>query len=215
LRAWTASLPPRAEAALLGGLALIALGWHAEQFSVSGATRDPAEILRDYHARVKRETFEHFAYRDEFTPRSASRRPKRPRDFELPAVRLEGEGSVRALPGASAHRLCVELALRTPGAVVIEQLYLPGWEVVLDGRELPDAALARSLTAEGFVRLVLPKAATHRLEAVYRGPPGGGVRIAGVALALAAFALLLRRPDAAGPSTGASASPAGAGHSTR
>jgi hypothetical protein len=215
LRAWTASLPPRAEAALLGGLVLIALGWHAEQFAVSGATRDPAEILRDYHARVKRETFEHFAYRDEFTPRSAARRPDRPRDFDLPAVRLEGVGSVRVLPGASAHRLRVELALRAPGAVVIEQLYLPGWEVVLDGRALPDEDLAHSLSAEGFVRIDLPRAASYRLEAVYRGPPGGGVRVAGVAVALAAFGWLLRRPGAAASSAGETAPPLRAGHSTR
>jgi len=215
LRAWTASLPPRSEAALLAGLALVALGWHADQFAVAGATRDPAEILRDYHARVKRKTFEHFAFRDEFTPRAAMRGPAGPRDPDQPAVRLEGQGAIRALPGASPHRLRVELAVPAPTAVVIEQLYLPGWEVVLDGRELPRAALDGSLTAEGFVRLALPQAGTHRLEAAYGEPPGGAVRAVGMAAALAVFAALLRRPRGAAPASGASGSvPPRAGHST-
>jgi hypothetical protein len=213
LRAWTAALAPRSERALLAGLVLVALGWHADQFSVAGATRDPAEILRDYHARVKRETFEHFVYRDEFTPLAAKRRPERPRDPDAPAVRLEGEGRVRSLPGASPQRVRVELHVPAPTAVVIEQLYLPGWKVALDGREIPREALDRSLTPEGFVRLGLTRAGRHRLEASYRGPPGEGARAAGMALALAAFASLLRRPRDAASAPVAPAPPP-AGHST-
>ncbi len=213
LRAWTVRLGPRAEAALLAGIALVALGWYAGQLSVSGATRDPAEILRDYHARVKRETFEHFVYRDEFTPLAAKRRPDRPRDPDAPAVRLAGPGRVRALPGASPHRLRVELAVPAPGAVVIEQLYLPGWEVALDGREIPPEALVRSLTPEGFARVELPRAGRYRLEARYRGPPGARVRAAGMAAVLAVFAALLRRPRAGAAAPGGSG-PARPDHST-
>jgi hypothetical protein len=215
LRVWTASFSPRAEAALLGGLALVALGWHAEQFAVSGATRDPTAILRDYHAHVKRETFAHFAFRDEFTPRAAARRPARPRNFDEPALRLEGEGSLRALPGTSAHRLQLELSLAAPGAFVLEQLYLPGWVVALDGRALDSELLARSLTPEGFVRVELPRAGTYRLDAFYGGPPGGGVRAAGLVAALAAFAALSRRQRGTRPRSGRRASPpAPAGRST-
>ncbi len=215
LRAWTASLGPRGEAVLLAGLGLVAIGWHADQFRVAGATGDPAGILRDYHARVKRETFEHFAYRDEFTPRTALRRPERPRDPEEPAVRLEGVGAVRELPGASAHRIRVAIEAPAPTAFVIEQLYLPGWEIVLDGRAIPRETLERSLTAEGFVRLSLPTAGGHRLEAAYRGPPGAGLRAAGMGVALAGFAWLLRRPPGAGDaSVGGEPLAPRSGHST-
>jgi hypothetical protein len=213
LRAWTAALGPRAEAWLLAGLALVALGWNAGHFAVSGATRDPAAILRDYHARVKRETFEHFVYRDEWTPRSARHRPERPRDLAGPAVRLAGPGRVRPLPGSSAHRLRVELAVPAPGAAVIEQLYLPGWEVVLDGREIPPEALERSLTPQGFARVELPRAGRYRLEARYRGPPGAGARALGIALALAVFAACLRRPPAGAAAPGGPGD-ARPGHST-
>jgi hypothetical protein len=194
LRAWTAALSPRGEGALLAGLALVALGWYAPQLSVSGATRDPAAILRDYHARVKRETFEHFAYRDEFTPRTAQRRPARPRVFGAPPVRVEGAGRVRGLPGASPHRVRVEIEVPAAARAVIEQLYLPGWEVSLDGRSIPSEALERSLTPEGFASIALPAAGVYRIEARYGGPPGAGARGAGIALALAAFTALLRRP---------------------
>jgi hypothetical protein len=212
LRAWTARLAPRAEATLLAGIAIFALGWYAGQFALAGATGDPTAILRDYHARVKRETFEHFAYRDEFTPLAARRRPDRPRDPDAPAVRLEGEGRVRALPGASPHRVRVELELDSPGAARIEQLYLPGWEVALDGREIPREALERSLTAEGFVRVALPPG-RHRLEAAYGGPPGAGARAAGMLAALGFFAALLRAPRGDRPVRGDAAAPR-PGHST-
>jgi hypothetical protein len=211
LRAWTASLPPRSEGALLAGIALIALGWHAGQFAIAGATGDPTEILRDYHARVKRQSFEHFAFRDEFTPLAAKRRPDRPRDFDAPAVRLEGPGRVRSLPGASLHRLRVELELDAAGAARLEQLYLPGWKVALDGREIPREALERSLTPEGFVRVALPPG-RHRLEAAYGGPPGAGARAAGMLAALGVFAALLRPPR--GPLAPAGGGASVPGHST-
>ena len=109
----------------------------------------------------------------------------------------------------------MELAVPAPTAVVIEQLYLPGWEVSLDGRELARTTLDGSLTPEGFVRLALLQAGTHRLEAAYGGPPGGGVRAAGMALVLGVFALLLRPVRAAAPASGASGGAAPrAGHST-
>jgi hypothetical protein len=219
LRSWTAALPPRSEGALLAGLVLVALGWNAEQFSLAGATGDPAEILRDYHARVKRQSFEHFAFRDEFTPLAARRRPARPRDLDAPPVRLAGAGSVRALAGASPQRVRVEMVVPAPTAAVLEQLYLPGWEVVLDGRVLPREALERSLTPEGFVRVELARPGAHRLEAAYRGPPGSGARAAGMAVALGAFALLSRRPRGglpppAGASGGAAGGASGPAHST-
>lgn len=212
LSAWTAALPARAEAALLGGLALVALGWHADQFAISGATGPPDAILRDYHARVKRTTFEHFAYRDEFTPKTAQRRPDAPRDLDAPPVRLEGEGRVTALPGASPQRVRVRIEAPAATAARIEQLYLPGWEVRLDGAPIARDALERSLSPEGFARVAVP-AGEHRLEARYRGPPGAGARALGMLAALLPFALLLRPPRAAG-SASPRAAPAGPGHST-
>jgi hypothetical protein len=215
LGAWTRALPPRSERLLLVGLALVALGWYAPVFAVSGATRDPEAVLRDYHARVKRESFEHFAYRDEFTPRTSRRRPERPRDFDAPAVRLEGPGRVRALPGASPQRVRVEVEVPAAGSAVLEQLYLPGWEVALDGAPLAREALERSLTPEGFVRIALPGPGAHRIEASYGGPPGATARGLGIALALAAFAPLLRRPRVAPAPVAGSAAPGGPSHSSR
>jgi hypothetical protein len=213
LRAWTASLPGRAEAALLAGVLLAALGWHAAQLSVVGGTRDPVEILRDYHARVKPETFERFAYRDEFLPRTARRRPERPRDFSAPPVRLEGAGRVRALPGSSAHRVRVEIEAAGPARVALLQLHLPGWQVRLDGREIPDEVLAASLSPEGFARIELPRAGRYRLEARYGGPPGAALRAAGIAAALAVFAASLRAPRKT-PAPRAGSGPSRPGHST-
>jgi hypothetical protein len=194
LRSWTAALPASAEAAVLAGILFAAVGWHAPQLSVVGGAADPGEILRDYHARVKRESFESFAYRDEFLPLGATRRPERPRDFEAPPVHLEGAGRVRALAISSAHRIAVEIEVAGPARVVLEQLWLPGWEVRLDGREISAAELAASLSPEGFARIGLPRAGRHRLEARYGGPPGAGLRAAGIAASLALFAAALRPP---------------------
>ena len=197
LRAWTQRLPARAEAALLAGLALVALGWHADQFAIAGATGDPVAILRDYHARVKRTSFEHFAYRDEFTPRTARRRPAAPRDADAPPVVLEGPGRVTSLPGASPQRVLVRIEAPAATAARVEQLYLPGWELRLDGEAIDAARLEASLTPEGFARVAVGPGA-HRLEASYGGPPGAGARALGVLAALLPFAALLRRPRATG-----------------
>ena len=202
LRAWTASLPPRVERVFLAGVLLFALGWHAGQFSLERATRDPAALMREYHAQGKRTSFARFAARDEFMPRSARRRPARPRDFGTPPVRLAGEGRVRALPDSSAHRVRVEIDVPAPAVAVLEQLYLPGWEIALDGRPLEREALERSLTPEGFARIEIASAGRHRLDAAYEGPPGGDARGVGMATVLAGFTALLRRPRARLPAPG-------------
>jgi hypothetical protein len=67
--------------------------------------------------------------------------------------------------------------------VTIQQLYLPGWRVALDGRRVPAAALERHVTPDG--RMALPVGpGAHWIEAYYEGPPGwkgrGTVALAGV-----------------------------------
>lgn len=100
--------------------------------------------------------------------------------LEAPLPRARGEsllglwaGSAALVPndGSSKFRLDHAVDGATASVVVINQLYLPGWRVVVDGRAVSDAALRKTLLADGRMAVSLG-AGRHRLEAWYDGPPG-------------------------------------------
>lgn len=107
--------------------------------------------------------------------------------------------SVRFLPGHTKYTTAAEVTASTDDAVIIEQLYFPGWRVEVNGDVVPDEALRDAVTDDGRM-LVAIRAGTSTVRAWYAGPPLGGVRWTGGAIvALFAIGLLwkLDRPTKA------------------
>jgi hypothetical protein len=105
----------------------------------------------------------------------------------LPMVLRKGEGeqdgeAVAEAEGSTPHRIRFRVAMHTPGGVLINQLYLPGWRVRANGAELPfvQSVLAEGDRVErdwrGRVLVVFTQPGTYDVEAWYDGPPGWELR---------------------------------------
>lgn len=96
-------------------------------------------------------------------------------------------------PGHSPHALNYRFAGASPGVVVIQQIYLPGWSVHVNGVALAATAIEEQLLPDGRMQVRLA-AGEHTITARYDGPPGSTQRNAAIGLALLlAVAYWLRR----------------------
>ena len=80
------------------------------------------------------------------------------------------------LPGHSKYH--IRCSVRGDGAasrIQINQVYFPGWRVVVDGKEIDDGTLRDYCAPEGMLKAPVPQdSKDHVLEAWYDGPPGLG-----------------------------------------
>lgn len=99
----------------------------------------------------------------------------------------------RPQPGHSPHALNYRFAGTNPGVVVIQQIYLPGWSVQVDGLALAATTIEEQLLPDGRMQVRLA-AGEHTITAHYDGPPGSKQRNVAIGLALLlAAAYWLRR----------------------
>lgn len=84
---------------------------------------------------------------------------------------LNGLASWVANKGSSKFRLDYVIDVVTSSTVLVNQLYLPGWRVSLNGRAVPDATLRDHVHPDGRIAVSLGPG-RHRLQAWYDGPPG-------------------------------------------
>lgn len=81
--------------------------------------------------------------------------------------------------------------------MLLNQLYFPGWKILINGQEVPwKAAVGRhreqetvSASPDGRIQLALPQLGVYRIEAWYDGPPGWLAR--NIAVAATSTALIL------------------------
>lgn len=187
-------LAPGWQAAALAAALLGAALWHADQFAI-GAALDPEQSSARAPERVgpRADRVAMLGGRSEYLPATARIRPRRPRDRSLPPLRLEGAGRLRPMGEPDPYHLRYVVATPAPASLVIEQVYLPGWCVRINGRRVERRALERALTPEGFMRIELPTLGVRKVEAAYEGPPGWRRRNAVVVVVAAlCVALLLR-----------------------
>jgi hypothetical protein len=93
-----------------------------------------------------------------------------------PLLEVDQQGwLVSTQPPSSMFRLDYQLSGTVPVNVTINQIYLPGWMVMLNGLPLSLTNLERHLLPDGRIRLAVPPGEWH-LQAWYDGPPGWRIR---------------------------------------
>jgi len=107
----------------------------------------------------------------EWTPITALPSPLRGPRGESFLEPLTGSASAVPMEGSSKFRLDYAIDAATSSAVLINQLYLPGWSVLLDGSAVPDTVLRDGVLADGRITVSVGPG-RHRLQAWYDGPPG-------------------------------------------
>jgi hypothetical protein len=80
---------------------------------------------------------------------------------------------VSFLPGNSKYHInCFVQKSGDSPLLRLNQVYFPGWRVLIDGKEVKDDALRKSCEPEGLLKVPMPAdAQAHSVEAWYDGPP--------------------------------------------
>jgi len=164
--------------------------WYKQQFTVN-TYKDPILAHCSYQTLRKERKAEltHFwryVQMNEFLPRTATDQPgKGPRDG-APLLVLLSPGKTEALPRNNKFRIAYRVSTEGSATILINQLYLPGWKVLVDGKEVPRRTLERGLLADGRIQVRL-SGGSRIVRAYYGGPPGWWLRDLIMALGVLAF----------------------------
>ena len=105
----------------------------------------------------------------EFLPTTAARNiPPRNND---PILRSYQGATLIPLPESNDHNIHYKIISPGPDVILIEQLYFPGWKVILNGEPLSPNLLEKSIDPQGRILLRINAAGEHDLRAFYAGPP--------------------------------------------
>ncbi|MCX5875939.1 MAG: hypothetical protein NT087_06550 [Deltaproteobacteria bacterium] len=106
---------------------------------------------------------------------------------------MSANWAISPLPGASPYNLASQMKGSEATSVVINQLYLPGWRIMVDDQPLTRQEIERRLMPDGRMRIDLTPG-NHSIQAWYDGPLYWQVRdfIIGLAI-MTALAYWLRQ----------------------
>lgn len=177
---------------------VIVLWWYSGIFFTDFQRIPEIDRALEEHRESWHASWQTFAARDEFTPRTAARISARGSRGDLPIVESLGARKLEFAEDHNDFRIHVRIGDGAASHVRINQLYLPGWRVHVNHAEISRQQLERSLTDDGRMLIAIPAASSGDLTASYDGPPGKPWRYAGIVIGLAAFAVFIwgrqRRP---------------------
>ena len=139
-------------------------------YSKEELQKDMNEQLGDTRAHVST-----FANVNEFAPLTSL---KGKRAFPHPGKMLElyqGEGVVFPREGNSKYFIRYDVSSASGVTILINQVYFPGWRVLIDGKSFGPSLIEKALMDDGLIRFPVEKG-SHSIEAFYAGPPGASLR---------------------------------------
>lgn len=146
--------------------------WNSNQFEFINFKFDVGKAI-ERHREVRLEKLLVYESFNEFLPKTVSEtllinpRAAAPMlEVSRPDCRIE------EYPYSNPHHMCYRIASGKPQTILINQLYFPGWKVILDERVFDDAYLLKNMYGDGRLQIEVPAGENMYLEAFYEGPPG-------------------------------------------
>jgi len=153
---------------------LLFVGWHYKQFSCQDwsdfdllENNDPAFVLEKEKEAMDR-TYHSFCNENEFLPKS-SVKPLPPPRQNGPIVNFYGNTQNSRIL-SSPHIIKCSLNSNGNSLVRINQIFLPGWKVKVNGLPLEEKLIKDNLTPSGLMTIPLG-VGYYEIEAWYDGPP--------------------------------------------
>lgn len=165
---------------------IISAVWYSNQFRINNYPYNASEELKKY--RQTKLTLSHsFTIENELMPKTVSLGDiKQPRG-NSPLILVEPPAEIKELKGNNNYRIRYEVKNKVPSVLTINQFYMPGWRVIVDGQDIPPSELESGLTKDGRMQFSLSSEKNHHIEAFYGGPPGWLARNIIIFIAFLAF----------------------------
>jgi len=162
--------------------------WYFRVFQINkNPIRGPFAL--ETFRKQKLQEFYTYTSENEFLPNIASRDFIHQPRGDSALIVLDPPGQIKELSGSNHYRMRYEITNAVPTQVVINQFYLPGWKVSVDGQAIRTKDLEEGISKDGRIKFALPIAKNHRLEAYYEGPPGWRTRNKIILILTFAFAV--------------------------
>lgn len=161
-----------------------ALSWYYEQFICYTWDGDHKIIMKSEEAKM-REQYHPLCSDHELLPRTTRKLPEETRPFKGHMVLVPHSIERKRLTD-SENIIEYELTCVKNDYFVLNQIYLPGWHVDIDGTPVSSKALEASLLRDGRQVLFLD-AGKHQIKAFYEGPPEYQYRNLVIGVACIAF----------------------------
>lgn len=131
----------------------------------------------------------------EALPRTMRKPAPSPRG-DKPLVQVNSPNCIiKKMEGHSKFDIRYSITAFKPMKALVNQLYFPGMQIILDGTPLTANKIQKCLTYDGRVYLDIQPGA-HTLEIYYEGPPGWKIRNIIIGLILLAYLIFLAKEDA-------------------
>jgi len=200
---------------LLACMLMASALWYSAQFAEHPVMMDMNVCVDSFRA-SDQDSLDPMAGANEFLPRTALPAPPTAPRGQAASLVFDGTGRALPLPGNDPYHLRYRVYNQGPtkSTATINQLYLPGWVVRVDGRWVSPETLEAWLRPDGRIRVPIGPGEDWVVEAHYDGPPGWLARDAlclGGALSLAAFSVVEARRRRRLPGLGAARRMGGSG----
>jgi hypothetical protein len=155
---------------------LFTVVWNSNQFELVKFKFDVRTAI-ERHREVRLEKLLVYESFNEFLPKTVSEKLLINPRFNAPMLEV-GNPSCRIeeYPYSNPHHLRYRITNHQPQTIVINQLYFPGWKVVLNDKVFDDAYLLENMCRDGRIQIEIPAGENMYFEAFYDGPPGWYIR---------------------------------------
>ena len=155
---------------------LFTVAWNSNQFEFVKFKFDVRKAI-ERHREVRLEKLLVYESFNEFLPKTVSEKLLINPRFDAPMLEVSNPSCrIEEYPYSNPHHLRYRITNRQPQTVVINQLYFPGWKVVLNDKVFDDAYLLRNICKDGRIQIEIPSGENMYFEAFYDGPPGWHIR---------------------------------------
>jgi hypothetical protein len=176
---------------VLAFILLFTFFWNSNQFKFIKLDFDVRRSI-ERHREVRLEKMLVYESANEFLPKTASEKLLiKPRstgpmlEVSNPACRIE------EYPDSNPHHMRYRIANMEPQTILINQLYFPGWKIILKDKVFDDTYLLKNICKDGRIQIEIPAGENMYFEAFYDGPPGWYIRNVVIFSILIIFLLII------------------------
>jgi hypothetical protein len=150
--------------------------WSSNQFGFVKFNFDVRKAI-ERHREVRLEKLLVYESFNEFLPKTVSETLLINPRAAAPMLEVSSpDCRIEEYPYSNPHHMRYRIASGKPQTILINQLYFPGWKVILDEKVFENAYLLKNMSGDGRLQIEVPAGENMYLEAFYEGPPGWRIR---------------------------------------
>ncbi|HBC85768.1 MAG TPA: hypothetical protein DCZ94_02315 [Lentisphaeria bacterium] len=176
---------------LISLIMIFTIAWYSNEFQFKKFDVDLRKAIK-YHKKLRLEKFEVYESFNEFLPKTAAAyMPAIPRGDGAMIEASDTDIKIEEYSDSGPHHMRYKITCAKPQVIMLNQLYFPGWKVILDDKVLDDSTLLEKINKDGRMRIEISAGDGHYLEAFYEGPPGWYPRNCVIALVFISMLVLI------------------------